>query len=823
MLGRRWIGVAQGLTIERHVVRAALSRHPVAVECARAAEEITGEVADVVIFEEGRGFIVASSSPSVMQPRRLWASEAALSDEDHVAFDERSLSAAVVDASGAIVGAVTVHGSGNAPRLCGAVASLARLVSLAVAAETADVESNGNRATAMLDGLRDAVIVLDADLNIVWVNRASGSLVGRSPAEMIGRSAAAFIHPDDLATTLNALLRVKEGLETYRVNVRILRPDGTYESVDVTGVDQSDHPLIGGVVMSARSADIQGEMELSVERASRMADAIVNGLHDGIVAVDQFGAITMVNDITRSMFGLEQDTPPALFRLTEFRVIDGDGTPVDLELDPRLTFDTSFELGLRVDNSELDERHLTVNRQTILNSDGERLGSILVFHDVTAIKEAAASLRHQALHDQLTGLPNRRQLEERLADLESSDSSISVAACFIDLDGFKLINDNYGHGIGDEMIKIAAQRLEQVLRRSDLLIRQGGDEFVALQLGTTDAVEVLAVADRLRAALGHPFHIEGHRFDLTASVGVAITTSTGVDVDLLLRRADIALYAAKTRGRNRVELFDQALADAVEVEAAQQKFLRDALREERLVMYFQPLVQAHSEIITGYEALARIRTVDGEVVGPDSFLAAHLPADLMYALDTAAFDQSCAAAAELALIAPDAPPYVACNLSATTLSHPGLIDMIVNTAARHMVPPSRICLEVTESAAFSSGPIAFESLGVLHRGGFKIALDDFGTGYSSLVHLRDLPIDTVKVDRSFVSRLADHGSERAIVTAITALARNLGLGVVAEGVETVEDLTHAEAIGFDTMQGWYYSKAVPLGDVLAPGFHVADA
>jgi EAL domain-containing protein (putative c-di-GMP-specific phosphodiesterase class I) len=152
-----------------------------------------------------------------------------------------------------------------------------------------------------------------------------------------------------------------------------------------------------------------------------------------------------------------------------------------------------------------------------------------------------------------------------------------------------------------------------------------------------------------------------------------------------------------------------------------------------------------------------------------------------------------------------------------------LIDMVVTTAARHMVSPSQICLEVTESAAFSSGQAATDNLTALHSRGFRVALDDFGTGYSSLVHLRDLPIDTVKVDRSFVSRLADHGSERAIVSAITALARNLGLGVVAEGVETVEDLAQAEAIGFDTMQGWYYSKAVPLDDVLAPGFLSAKA
>lgn len=799
---------------ERQSVRSLLSRHPIAVECALAASEVGGASAEVVIFEEGRGFIVASSTPTVMQPRHVVPSEGLLSSDAPTAACAGSWSGAIVDATGAVIGALTVHRA-DADARGASLASLARVVSLAVVHETADLDSNDHRATAVLDGLRDAVIVLDADLNILWVNRASGSLVGRSPAELIGRSAVDFLHRDDLETTFNALLRVKEGLEIYRVRVRILRPDGSYEPVDVTGVDQSDNPAVGGIVMSLRSADVDSEMELTIDRSERMSDAIVAGLHDGIVATDEFGAVTLVNDIVREMFDLDRHAPHASFRLADFRVVDDDGVPIDLERDTRLTFELSFELGLRTESSSESSRHLTVRRQAALNAQAETLGSILVFHDVTAIKEASASLRHQALHDQLTGLPNRRQLEERLADLASSDVPISVAACFVDLDGFKLINDNHGHSTGDQLIKIAAQRLERVLRQSDLLIRQGGDEFVALQVGTDDSAEVLAVAERLRTALGRPFTIDGRRFDLTASVGIAAATSDDVDVDRLLRHADIALYAAKTRGRNRVERFDQALADAVEVQAVQQQFLRDALREDRLIMYFQPLVHAHSETITGYETLARIRTVDGEIVGPANFLAPHLPADLMYALDSAAFEQSCSAAAELALKAPDTPPYVSCNLAATTLSHPDLVDLIIDTACRHSVQPTQICLEVTESAAFSSGPVALKNLTALHGHGFQIALDDFGTGYSSLVHLRDLPIDVVKVDRSFISRLSDHGSERAIAAAITGLARNLGLGVVAEGVETIEDLEHAETIGFNTIQGWYYSKAIPLGEVLA--------
>ena len=808
-------------SLERTTVRIALSRHPVAVDCANAAAEVTGEIAEVVVFESGRAFIVASSVSTVMQPRLVLGSERALSSRQPVVIDERSASAALLDGQGSVVGAITVSRSSSSPILTDALAALGRVVSFVIAEHTADPGQALERATAILDGLRDMVVVLDADLNVVWANRSAGSLIGRSPADLVGRSAVDYLHPDDIQTTLNELLRVKDGLESYRVRVRILRPDGTYEPVDVTGVDHSDNPNIGGIVMSLRSADAQNELERAAERSARMSDAIVTGLHDGIVATDQFGAVTVVNDVARSMFDLEHGVPHASFRLADFRVVDDDGAPIDLEHDHRLTFEASFELGLRIDSPSGDDVHLAVNRRFVYDRDQELLGSIVVFHDVSAIKEAAASLRHQALHDQLTGLPNRRHLEEYVDDLASGDRPIRLAACFLDLDGFKLVNDNYGHGVGDELIKIAGHRLQQVLRRTDLLVRQGGDEFVVLHAGAVDDVEVHEFGDRLRAALAHPYVIGEHRFDVTASIGIATVTSTDADIDQLMRQADIALYAAKTRGRDRVELFDQALADAVEVEAAQQRFLRDALREERLVMHFQPLVNAQTGSIVGYEALARVATDVGDIVEPALFLAPHIPSDLMYALDSAAFEQSCAAAAALAILHPDSPPYVSCNLSAATLSHRGMVDMITATADRHMVSPEQIWLEVTENSAFASGPYAFDCLTLLHGRGFRVALDDFGTGYSSLVHLRDLPIDAVKIDRRFVSRLGEHGSERAIVTAITALARNLGLDLVAEGVETAEHLANAEQVGFDTMQGWYYAKAMPLDDVLESSLAVS--
>ncbi len=808
------------------LIRNVLARHPVAVEVARAAKAFSRSEAEVVLFEPGRSFIIASSKYDPLQPRQQLSSEARVATTGQGLVSLDGSTAVAITSNKTVIGALTLLDSDGAPEgsnaadFANGLHALSRMIS-AVLRE--NLESTGTRgtATAILDGLRDAVVLVDAELNIRWVNRAVGSLFLRSEVDLIGRSAAELLHPDDVTVAFDALTRLSAGLETYRVFVRVRRSSGDYERVEITGVDQSENPELEGTVVSLRYAGVEEELEASVERANRMSDAIVAGLRDGIVATDQFGEITMVNSIARDLFGLDTNTPPTSLGLADFAVVDRFGRPIDHNFGDPIDLEGTNEepKEVCVISTRGDLRFVTTERRPVFDRSGELLGSVISFHDVTESRRAAEELRSQALHDQLTGLANRRQLDQRLGELASMPSDRTVAACFVDLDAFKVINDTHGHRTGDEIVRQAAQRLRSIATANDLLVRHGGDEFVALLTERTGATGVTtedaaATAEQLRVTLSKPYSVGDQRFDLTASIGVAMATSSELNDDTLLRHADIALYAAKARGRNRIEFFDEDLAQAIKLEERQRRMLRTVLEEDRLVMHFQPLLCVHTGDIYGYEALARCHNEQGSLIGPAGFIEAVTHSALMWDLDRAAFRQSCQAAAVLARLNPQRPPTVACNFSPISLGQAGIVDFVLETVADTEVDPSWICVEITETSALEAGPTTIAALETLDEAGFQIALDDFGTGYSSLSHLRDLPLSSVKVDRSFIKKLTEDSSERAIVAAIVNLAKELNLRVVAEGIETGPQFEQATALGFDLIQGWHYAPALPLEDIL---------
>ncbi len=786
-----------------------LMRHPVAIECVRAAAGFSGATAEVVVFEGDHVFVAATSdSRGAFLPRPTKPAEAALkASTGREAFveSEGALCTAIRDRTGALVAALTVWGH-TAPIDPTATAALARLVEAKLPGSS-DVVARDFHAE-VLRGQRDAVLVLSPDLEIRWVSEGVGSLLGLTPNEVNGRSAADFLHPDDVLDTLDAVARISQGLEMYRVNVRLLNSVGEYTPVEVTGTDMSSNPSVGGLVLSLRDAQQDRELGIAIDRARRTSDAIVSGLRDGVLATDELGAVTAINDTAREMFGIDPSLTPAQVDISRFALVTLDGRPHNI-LEPEARVRTPCLLV----SSQGEVLYLNVLCQEVAD-DASTLGNVVIFTDNTSEHRAAAQLRKQALHDQLTGLANRRQLGQRLDELASSETPVNVAACFIDLDAFKGVNDTHGHRAGDELVRVAAKRLAREIGQTDLLVRQGGDEFVALLVGVTDLDGAAAVAERCRRVLAEPYDLLGNRFTLTASIGVAIATTDHFDGDQLLQRADLALYAAKDAGRDRVEVFDEAFEAAAINEEFQRRLLREALDEDRLVMHFQPLVDTKSERTVGYEALARVRDLDGEILGPIAFMSGIEGTALMWDLDRAAFRLSCEAAAMFARLAPDRPPYVACNFSSVSVNHPGFLEFIDSTVAGAKVDPNQISIELTESAAFDAGERGLASLMAVVDRGFRVALDDFGTGYSSLSHIRDLPISSIKVDRSFVVRLSEGSNERSITEAVLRLAEDLRISVVAEGVETSDQLEQARSLGFSTIQGWYYSRAIPLPDCL---------
>lgn len=660
----------------------------------------------------------------------------------------------------------------------------------------------------VLEGQRDAVVVLSQDMTIRWVSQGIGSLLGLTPKEWIGRSPVELVHPDDLEAVVDAFVRFSQGLEVYRLDLRMLDSAGTYTPIEVTGMDLSANPEVAGLVLSLRDAQRQLENDRLTDQSQRVSSAIVSNLRDGVIATDEFGAIVKMNDTARSLFSVDPNLSPAQLSADDFLLITVDGRPHN-----------PFEPGKEdspvccIIAEDRETHYVTTSCQPI--SDGldgatKALGHVIVFSDITSEYTSAQELRTQALHDQLTGLPNRRQLDDRLQEIADEGGEQKVAACFIDLDGFKLVNDVHGHSKGDHLVRIAAKRLGSELREGDLLVRQGGDEFVALLVDIADLEAATQTADRCREALAAPYIIDGQRFDVTGSIGVAISSASDLSPSELLQHADLALYNAKDLGRNRVESFGHALAAAVSLEENQRTRLRRSLEEERLVMYFQPLVDAESETTVGYEALARIQSASGALLNPKSFLDSIASTSLVWDLDQAAFELSCKAAAMLAQLPSDRMPYVSCNFSSVSVNHPEFLPMLQFAVEKAGVEPQQISIELTESAAFDVTSKSSGQLEEIVNLGFKFALDDFGTGYSSLSHLRDLPISTVKVDRSFIVKLRESPSERSIANAIVKLARDLDFDVVAEGVETAEHLQYARELGFPTIQGWYYARALSL-------------
>jgi diguanylate cyclase (GGDEF)-like protein/PAS domain S-box-containing protein len=544
--------------------------------------------------------------------------------------------------------------------------------------------------------------------------------------------------------------------------------------------------------------------------------AVLDQLHDGIVTIDRIGSPTLVNQAARLMHGITGDQLAPTLSIDDLLVLSSDGRPVDRDSHP-MTRASRGESFAGESMSLLREglvRHVQVSGQPVLGPDGVQLGAVIGYRDVTSALHAQRELVERALQDQLTGLPNRRHLHEHFLAVRNRQFDRFVGVCFIDLDGFKLVNDTFGHRVGDTLVRDVAARLSAETDEDVFLARVGGDEFVAVLSHVSDESVALALAERFRKSLRRPFAVPGTDVTLSASIGLALQDMASFDEDVLLRRADIALYAAKARGRNRIELFNDDLAIAAQHEQRQHEILRNTLDRSGLVMHFQPLVDCHTDEIVGFEALARCRLSDGTLVGPSSFLDAAISSRLICELDRKAFALSCQAVSALRHRRPDRPIVMSCNFAALSIVQSNFVRDVLDTVERHGIQAADICIEITESTAFEAGDVAITALQELRGLGFLLALDDFGTGYSSLAHLRDLPLASVKVDRSFITRLGRGTSERVITEAVVNLAATLDLSVVAEGVETQEQLHQVRELGFRIVQGDYYSPALPLSEAM---------
>ncbi len=445
-----------------------------------------------------------------------------------------------------------------------------------------------------------------------------------------------------------------------------------------------------------------------------------------------------------------------------------------------------------------------------------------------ALRASEARFRHQATHDPLTGLPNRALFSRRLTEA-LGDGGGPIGICFIDLDGFKMINDSLGHGVGDRLLVAIASRLGQrVASHRHLVARMGGDEFVILVTDPADTDELTAIADEALASIAEPVHIDGHELAVTASIGIAESPAAGRDPTDLMRAADITLQWAKAAGKGRWALFDPARDDLEIARYALSAQMPAALEHGQFVVEYQPMVSLFEGSLVGVEALVRWLHPRLGRLSPGEFIPLAEETGLILRLGYAVLEEACAQAARWW---PESKPegFISVNLAVRQVHDPALVTRVLDVLDRTGLDPARLQLEITESSVMNTDAEPIAALRALASRGVRIAIDDFGTGYSNLAYLRRLPVRELKIAGEFVTGLRSpdatgNPTDERILATLVSLAHTLGLTVTAEGVETVTQAERLRAIGCDAAQGWLYGRPGPagaIGDLVAAGSGLA--
>jgi diguanylate cyclase (GGDEF)-like protein len=444
-----------------------------------------------------------------------------------------------------------------------------------------------------------------------------------------------------------------------------------------------------------------------------------------------------------------------------------------------------------------DGRTITITHEPMAGG-----GFVDTFTDVTQQRLAEAQIAHMALHDPLTDLPNRVLFRQRLEEaLHRVPRGTSCAVLCLDLDQFKSVNDTLGHPVGDALLKVVSERLRDIVRQTDTVARLGGDEFAIVQSSVDHPADATALATRLLGELSSPFEVAGHQVVIGTSVGIAIAPGDGSDPDVLLKSADIALYQAKSDGRNRYRYFESGMDSSMQARRELELDLRKAIVAEEFELFFQPLVNLRKQRITGFEALLRWNSPRRGMVPPADFIPLAEEIGLIIQIGEWVLRKAC----QHAMLWPE-PLKVAVNISTVQFKGRHLIQAVTQALHDSGLDPGRLELEITESVMIHDFDSALSVLHQLKKLGVSISMDDFGTGYSSLGYLRSFPFDKIKIDQSFVRELGKKTDCIAIIRAVTGMCESLGITATAEGVENAEQLNFLQAEKCTEIQGYLVSK-----------------
>ncbi|MEQ6916861.1 EAL domain-containing protein [Halomonas aquatica] len=666
----------------------------------------------------------------------------------------------------------------------------------------------------------DAVFEFDLDGRFISCNASATRITGFSEEWLKGKPYASFVSDEELPTIDAAFERVCKG-ETQQHIFNSVDAEGRPFTLEVTNLPIVVNDEVVGVYGVGLDITLRRQQEQQLRLLARGIDAS----HNGVVMADATRPdlpIVYVNDTFLALTGYGREE--ALGRNCRF--LQGPDTDPQKVAHLRLALAERREIQVTLLNYRKDGSTFwnQLYLGPVLDEAGHCTHIVGIQQDVSQFLEYEDRLAHQASHDLLTGLPNRQQFTSRLVQQyrQARRKDDLLALLYLDLDDFKPVNEGLGHHVGDRLLVEVTHRLEALLAQGDILSRLGSDEFAILLTGLSFKNEVLERTEAILTALSLPFEFDEHRLHISASIGIASSLEPVLEARELIQHADLAMHDAKQQGRNTWQWYGDNVASLMSEQVEMRLEMQEAIRDEQFLLHYQPIVDTRTGQVRSVEALVRWQHPDKGMISPGFFIPLAEQTGQIVALGRWVLHRACQDMATL-FADGEADLPVAVNISPLQFRRTGFLEEVEQILAATGWPPHRLEFEVTEGVLMSGTDRAIEVLQALRNLGVQVAIDDFGSGFSSLRYLRDLPINKVKLDQSFIHDIINNRDNAAIAQGVITMAHHLGLKVVAEGIETPEqqtDLMHRQC---DLLQGFLFSRPVPLEQLKKLPAHLPEA
>jgi diguanylate cyclase (GGDEF)-like protein/PAS domain S-box-containing protein len=683
-------------------------------------------------------------------------------------------------------------------------------------------ERTERRFKALVQHAADMIVVADANGRLTYVSPSFEEQLGYDPSEALSALGGDLVHPDDLKRVTDAMEAAQDNtVDPLSLELRVRAVDQTWRFFDVTITNLLDDPDVAGIVSNLHDITDRKATEVALREAEERFRTSFDEAPIGMILVSREGDVLQANRAFCEIVG--RDTGQ-LTGMSVQTLTDPEDREVSLGWMTRLLNDevSEYQIEKRYLHADGHPVWTSLHASFVRDPEGNTLYAICQIEDITERRAMSALMAHAAIHDPLTDLPNRVLFADRLelALARSLRGSRHVAVVFLDLDHFKMINDSMGHDGGDQLLRAVAQRIRDSVRPGDTVARFGGDEFTILFEDVTDANHARDAAERTLSALAEPFDLDDGEVFVSASAGIALSASGHDTPALLLRNADAAMYKAKERGRGGIELYSLQHDPWTARRLRTGNDLHRALDRNEFELHYQPFVDLHTTTMVGVEALVRWRHPTRGLLAPGEFIDLAEDTGLIVPLGYWVIGEACRQAVAWRELRTEAGQeawrlMMSINVSPRQLVERNFASRLIEIVDSSGVDRDTILLEVTETTVMRDPEHAIAVLETLKAQGMHICIDDFGTGYSSLSYLKRLPVETIKIDRSFVDGLGEDQEDTAIVQAVIGMADSLRLLCVAEGVETHGQVEALRALGCHIVQGFLFGHPLSV-DRLAP-------